>query len=76
MLPRPPGSSISPVLTVVPPAFRHAGSRWKALAIATASGLSEPLGALLALVVVRPFLTEERLQVRLLSYNCGVLQCG
>ena len=46
---------------VAAPMYAATGSRWKALALATASGLSEPLGALLALLLVKPFLTEERL---------------
>lgn len=38
--------------------YAATGSRWKAVGLATASGLSEPLGALLALLLVKPFLTE------------------
>lgn len=41
--------------------YAATGSRWKALGLATASGLSEPLGALLALLLVKPFLTQSRL---------------
>lgn len=41
--------------------YAATGSRWKALGLATASGLSEPLGALAALLLVKPFLTEARL---------------
>ena len=46
---------------VAAPMYAATGSRWKAVALATASGLSEPVGALLALVLVKPFLTPARL---------------
>lgn len=46
---------------VAAPMYAATGSRWKALGLATASGLSEPLGALLALLLVKPFLTQSRL---------------
>ncbi|KAI3425977.1 hypothetical protein D9Q98_007945 [Chlorella vulgaris] len=46
---------------VAAPMYAATGSRWKALGLATASGLSEPVGALLALLLVKPFLTEARL---------------
>ena len=46
---------------VAAPIYAATGSRWKAVGLATASGLSEPLGALLALLLVKPFLTEGRL---------------
>jgi zinc transporter ZupT len=48
-------------IIVAAPIFAATGSRTRALTIATLSGLSEPLGALLALVFVRPFLTPLRL---------------
>ena len=64
LLPHP--SSLSPL------SARPLGSRWKALAIATASGLSEPLGALLALLFVKPFLTEQRLQY-ILAFVGGIM---
>ena len=41
------------------PIFLSTGSRWKALAVATLSGLSEPAGALCALLLGRPFISEE-----------------
>jgi len=47
---------------IAAPIYAATGSRWKALGLATASGLSEPFGALLALLLLRPFLTPERLQ--------------
>merc|ERR1712130_218013 len=46
---------------VAAPVYAATGSRWKAMAIALASGLSEPIGALIALVAVKPFITEEPL---------------
>lgn len=63
-LPHPPAAHppLSPQgVIVAAPVYAATGSRWKALGLATASGLSEPLGALLALVLVKPFLTEARL---------------
>jgi ZIP family zinc transporter len=59
-------------LIVAAPVYAATGSRWKALGLATASGLSEPLGALLALLLVKPFLTAARLQY-LLSFVGGVM---
>jgi zinc transporter, ZIP family len=58
-------------IIVAAPIFAATGSRTRALTIATLSGLSEPLGALLALVFVRPFLTPLRLHC-LLAFT-GVL---
>ena len=46
---------------VAAPMYAATGSRWKAMGLATASGLSEPVGALLALLLVKPFLTAARL---------------
>eukprot|EP00887_Chlorella_sp_A99_P008107 scaffold12.g8107.t1 len=59
---------------VAAPVFAATGSRWKAVGIATASGLSEPLGALLALLVVRPFLTHAMLQY-ILAFVGGIMAC-
>lgn len=50
---------------VAAPMYAATGSRWKAVGLATASGLSEPVGALLALLLVKPFLTEARLHYML-----------
>ena len=58
---------------VAAPVYAATGSRWKAIGIATASGLSEPVGALLALLVVRPFLTQQTLQYILAFVGGG---CG
>ena len=52
-------------IIVAAPIYAATGSRTKALLIATISGLSEPLGALTALVFVKPFLTPARLQCAL-----------
>lgn len=58
---------------VAAPVYAATGSRWKALAIATASGLSEPLGGLVALLVVRPYLSSsEWLQV-MLAFVGGIM---
>lgn len=52
-------------IIVAAPIYAATGSRSQALLIATLSGLSEPLGALSALVFVKPFLTPQRLQCSL-----------
>lgn len=57
---------------VAAPVYAATGSRWKALAIATASGLSEPVGALLALLFVKPFLTEATLHY-ILAFVGGIM---
>lgn len=57
---------------VAAPVYAATGSRWKALAVATLSGLSEPLGALLALLSMKPFFTEETLQY-LLAFVGGIM---
>jgi ZIP family zinc transporter len=49
-------------IIVAAPVYAATGSRRSALALATASGLSEPAGALLALCFVKPYLTPMRLQ--------------
>ena len=49
-------------IIVAAPVYAATGSRRTALALATASGLSEPAGALLALCFVKPYLTPMRLQ--------------
>ncbi|KDD76665.1 pyruvate kinase [Helicosporidium sp. ATCC 50920] len=42
---------------VAAPIYAATGSRWRALAWATASGLSEPIGALCALLFIRPWVS-------------------
>ena len=49
-------------IIVAAPVFAATGSRVNALLIATLSGLSEPFGALLSILFVKPFLTEQRIQ--------------
>lgn len=48
-------------VVVAAPVFAATGSRPAALALAALSGLSEPVGALVALTVARPLATEARL---------------
>lgn len=50
-------------IIVAAPVYAATGSRWKALAMAAASGLSEPVGALIALLSVKPVISEESLHV-------------
>lgn len=50
---------------VAAPVYAATGSRARALGLAAASGLSEPLGALLVICVARPALTHARLQLML-----------
>ncbi|KAG2485956.1 hypothetical protein HYH03_015399 [Edaphochlamys debaryana] len=57
---------------VAAPIYAATGSRARAVGIATASGLSEPLGALLSLVLLRPFFSLERLHY-LLAFVGGVM---
>lgn len=59
-------------LIVAAPIYAATGSRWKSVALATASGLSEPLGALLGLLVAKPLLVESLLP-NVLSCVGGVM---
>ncbi len=59
-------------IIVAAPVYAATGSRGKALALATASGLSEPLGALFALFFIQPYLTPLRLQY-MLAATGGVM---
>eukprot|EP00898_Chlorokybus_atmophyticus_P000775 jgi/Chlat1/1699/Chrsp127S01933 len=59
-------------VVVAAPVFAATGSRKKALLMAFASGLSEPVGALIALLFVRPFLTPLRIQY-LLGFVGGIM---
>jgi ZIP family zinc transporter len=45
-------------LAIAIPIYAGTGSRWQALGMTLASGLSEPLGAGLGLLVLKPFLTH------------------
>ncbi|KAK9901626.1 hypothetical protein WJX75_005604 [Coccomyxa subellipsoidea] len=62
---------------VAAPVFAATGSRWKAMGVAVASGLSEPVGALIALLFVKPFLTPNLLQY-MLAFVGGIMisVCG
>ena len=59
-------------IIVAAPVFAATGSRRRALAMATVSGLSEPAGALLALCFVKPYLTPTLLQY-LLAATGGMM---
>lgn len=52
-------------LIVAAPIYAATGSRTRAFGVALLSGLSEPLGALFALLFVKPYLTPLRLQYML-----------
>jgi len=59
-------------LIVAAPIYAATGSRRYALGTAFVSGLSEPVGALLALLFVKPFLTPLRLQL-MLAFVGGIM---
>jgi ZIP family zinc transporter len=59
-------------LIVAAPIYAATGSRKQALLTAFLSGLSEPLGALLALLFVKPYLNEHRLQL-MLAFVGGIM---
>lgn len=65
-------------LVIAAPIYAATGSRARAVAFAAASGLSEPLGALLALFVARPFVTSLAALDYLLAAVGGVMLavCG
>jgi len=50
-------------IIVAAPVYAATGSRWKALGMAAASGMSEPVGALIALLSVKPVISEDSLHV-------------
>lgn len=50
-------------IIVAAPVYAATGSRWKALGMAALSGISEPIGALIALLSVRPVISEDALHV-------------
>ena len=64
-------------IIIAAPVYAATGSRPRAIALATASGLSEPVGALLALKFMKPYLTPERLDY-LLAGTGGIMTavCG
>ncbi len=55
-------------ISIAVPVYYATGSRRKALRYAFLSGLSEPLGALLAMLLLRPFLTDA-----VLGFTFGVV---
>eukprot|EP01025_Chloroclados_australasicus_P058655 TRINITY_DN7389_c0_g2_i2.p2 TRINITY_DN7389_c0_g2~~TRINITY_DN7389_c0_g2_i2.p2 ORF type:complete len:182 (+),score=30.48 TRINITY_DN7389_c0_g2_i2:43-546(+) len=57
---------------VAAPMYAATGSRTRALGYAMLSGLSEPVGALIALLFVRPFLSEEWLHY-VLAFVGGIM---
>ena len=59
-------------IIVAAPVYAATGSRRQALLMATASGLSEPAGALMALLFIKPYLTPLLLQY-LLAGTGGVM---
>lgn len=59
-------------IIVAAPVYAATGSRRQALMMATASGLSEPAGALMALLFIKPYLTPLLLQY-LLAGTGGVM---
>lgn len=60
-------------VVVAAPIFAATNSRWKALGAATASGLSEPLGAAMALLVFKPFVTSVQRLDYLLAFVGGIM---
>lgn len=50
-------------IIVAAPIYAATGSRWKAIGMAAFSGISEPLGALIALLSVRPIISEDALHI-------------
>ena len=46
-------------LAIAIPVYASTGSRWKAVLMTTLSGLSEPVGALVGLLVLKPILSEN-----------------
>ncbi len=60
-------------IVVAAPIYAATRSRWRALGIATASGLSEPVGALIALLLVKPFVSSLQMLHYLLAFVGGVM---
>jgi zinc transporter, ZIP family len=54
------------------PVYAATGSRTRAVMLATVSGLSEPVGALIALKFMKPYLTPKRLE-HLLAATGGIM---
>lgn len=58
---------------IAAPLYAATGNRLRAVGLATASGLSEPLGALIALLVVRPFLDSLTSLPYILAFVGGIM---
>jgi zinc transporter, ZIP family len=65
-------------LVIAAPIYAATGSRARALGLTLLSGMSEPLGALLALLVLRPFVTSPAQLDYVLAGTGGVMLavCG
>jgi ZIP family zinc transporter len=59
-------------IIIAAPVYAATGSRSRAILLATASGLSEPVGALIALKFMKPYLTPTRLE-HLLAGTGGIM---
>ena len=59
-------------IIIAAPVYAATGSRTRAILLATASGLSEPIGALVALKFMKPYLTPARLE-HLLAATGGIM---
>jgi len=59
-------------IIIAAPVYAATGSRSRAILLATASGLSEPVGALIALKFMKPYLTSSRLE-HLLAGTGGIM---
>jgi len=59
-------------IIVAAPVYAATGNRWLAVGVATVSGLSEPAGALVALLFIRPFLNELFLNL-MIGFVGGVM---
>jgi ZIP family zinc transporter len=61
-------------IIVAAPIYAATGSRWRAVGVATASGLSEPLGAFIALAFVQPFVGKVESSIDyVLAFVGGVM---
>lgn len=60
-------------IVVAAPIYAATGSRWRALGVASASGLSEPVGALIAILLVKPFVTSLEQLDYLLAFVGGIM---
>lgn len=61
-------------IAIAVPYFDAEGDRWKAIRMALLSGLSEPLGALVALLVLKPILNHGVIEA-ILIFVGGIMVC-